>query len=838
LWKGIIKTAGGKAVKDFLWKNSPPESFHWDGKDNQKQLVPDGVYFYYIESVDRAGNKTEAELSNIILSTESTPISLSVDASYFAPGIPGSREEVTFIPDIPVKTGIVEWTFQISDQNGRAVKTLKGESKIPEMFTYKGELNGSYIPEGSYTGHIEVEYRNGNNPSAQSPAVTADKSAPSASVKSSLKIFSPNGDGNKDEVVIYQETSKEDVWYGEITDDSGKSIRKFKWVNNADASFKWEGYTDEGLLAPDGKYSYRLYTEDKAGNRGGSESVGFSLDTEETPVILTTNFNAFSPNGNGTRDELTLNPVLNVTEGVKTYKVSIFDSNNRVVKTIDGQGSIRKSFSWDGFSNEGKKVPDGKYYAELEVEYMKGDISVASTREIILDTVYPEINIGTEYKLFSPDNDGRKDLLTINQSSSREKLFTGKIINEDGDTVRQFSWNDKLQNLEWDGRDENGNISGNGVYSYVVSSEDDAGNSTEKTIPGIEIDNRRTTVFVTAESTGFAPNGNGKNDEIVFSTLTTLKEGVKDWAFNILLDGTNTAKSFTGTTLPEKIIWDGRSDSGKVIEGTYKAEYIVNYNKGNRPAAVTNSFILDVSAPDIEMSVSPKPFSPDNDGYDDELTISISVDDQSKIDSWSLDIRDRGKNPVKSYGGSGTPTEKIIWDGVGDDGDLVIAAEDYAYRLRVTDELGNVSEELGIIPIDVLVVKEGDKLKIRIANITFAPDSAELRKDDPEIREKNEYVLGRLSEILKKYESYNIMIEGHAVSVFWANPQKARVEEVEELEPLSKARAETVKNYLEQLGISGSRMKTAGIGGKNPIVPHGDLDNRWKNRRVEFILLK
>jgi flagellar motor protein MotB len=31
-------------------------------------------------------------------------------------------------------------------------------------------------------------------------------------------------------------------------------------------------------------------------------------------------------------------------------------------------------------------------------------------------------------------------------------------------------------------------------------------------------------------------------------------------------------------------------------------------------------------------------------------------------------------------------------------------------------------------------------------------------------------------------------------------------------------------------------MNVAGYGGTRPVVPHGDLQNRWKNRRVEFIL--
>jgi flagellar motor protein MotB len=33
-------------------------------------------------------------------------------------------------------------------------------------------------------------------------------------------------------------------------------------------------------------------------------------------------------------------------------------------------------------------------------------------------------------------------------------------------------------------------------------------------------------------------------------------------------------------------------------------------------------------------------------------------------------------------------------------------------------------------------------------------------------------------------------------------------------------------------------MSVAGLGGSQPVVPHGDMVNRWKNRRVEFILIR
>ena len=836
-WNAVIKSADGKIYKRYKWTNSSPESFVWDGKDDRKLLVPDGVYFYYIDTTDRAGNSIETELANIIINTQSTPISLAVDASYFAPGVSGARNKVNFIPDVPVKTGISSWSLRIVDEKGSTVKTYN-TGKIPAAFEYDGSQGGNFINEGTYKGILNISYVNGNNPSAESPVIEADKTAPSASAKVSLRVFSPNGDGNKDTVSIYQETSVEDVWYAEITDAAGKAVRNYKWVINAEASFNWDGYTEAGKLAADGEYFYRLYTADRAGNSGESQKVSFTLDTEETPVILTAHPEAFSPNGDKKNETMTITPVLNVTAGIQSYKLIIADNAGTIVKTIKSEGRIKNEFIWDGFSDSGRKAPDGIYRAALEVVYEKGDISNAVTRDFILDTVYPEITISTAYTLFSPDDDGNKDAITISQVTSNEKLITGVIKNEKGSTIREFFWENNAADLVWDGTDSNGNKAEDGTYVYSIRIEDKAGNSTEKVIDRIVIDKRQASVFVTAGAKGFTPNGDGSNDKMEFSTIATLKEGVENWQLNIKQNGAAVIKTFSGTILPEKIIWDGKDDRGRVIEGNFKAEYAVNYLKGNRPSSITKDFTIDISPPEASVSALPVPFSPDNDGVDDELKIEISVKDQSHIKSWSFDIVDREGNAFTSFSGVGSPSDKIIWDGLSSSGELVIAAEDYPYRLTVTDEYDNKTQTYGIIPVDVLVVKDGDKLKIRIANITFAPDSAQLRKDDPAIKEKNEYVLGRLSEILKKYESYKILIEGHAVSVFWADPVKASKEQAEELLPLSKARAETVKNYLVQLGISANRMSTEGIGGKVPIVPHGDLDNRWKNRRVEFILIK
>ena len=154
------------------------------------------------------------------------------------------------------------------------------------------------------------------------------------------------------------------------------------------------------------------------------------------------------------------------------------------------------------------------------------------------------------------------------------------------------------------------------------------------------------------------------------------------------------------------------------------------------------------------------------------------------------------------------------------------------------DSLGNSVVKQDNIPVDILVFRDGENFKIRISSIQFAPDSPDFREFDEEKAAKNMKTLTRLAEILKKYATYQIRMEGHAVSVYWNNAERAKREETEELKPMSKARAEAVKETLVELGITRSRMTTVGMGGTQPVVPHSDLDNRWKSRRVEFILVK
>jgi outer membrane protein OmpA-like peptidoglycan-associated protein len=200
-----------------------------------------------------------------------------------------------------------------------------------------------------------------------------------------------------------------------------------------------------------------------------------------------------------------------------------------------------------------------------------------------------------------------------------------------------------------------------------------------------------------------------------------------------------------------------------------------------------------------------------------------------------VDIRE----PVAPYvlfahfEGEGDPPEQIAWDGTNDTGELVQSASEYLVTFTVSDVKGNSSTLEGVIETDILVIRDGDRFKAQVPSIMFAADKGTFEGLSEEDLAHNEGILRRVAEVLNKFGGYRVLVEGHGNAV-----RRTAQEEERELKPLSEARARTVVEELVRYGVVRGRLSAAGLGGTRPVVPYEDRDGWWKNRRVEFILLK
>lgn len=245
------------------------------------------------------------------------------------------------------------------------------------------------------------------------------------------------------------------------------------------------------------------------------------------------------------------------------------------------------------------------------------------------------------------------------------------------------------------------------------------------------------------------------------------------------------------------------------------------------------------SEPTASVTASSGLFSPDGDGKNDSITFTVVVASAAADgSSWRLDVADQDGKAVKAFSSTQYPNGVIAWNGICDSGDPVESAMDYTARLTATDGNGVKATATATFSTDILVSLDGGRSRIMVPSMTFKPYTADFTNVTASERSVNGKTLDTIARILKKRDGQKILIEGYAVSEYWNDEARANRENREELIPLSKARAEAVKNALVSRGAAVASIETIGLGAAKSVVPNSDSKNRWKNRRVEFFLKK
>ena len=869
-WVGKFRSADGTVVRTVKWVNAEPAEFQWKGTDDQDAQVFDGVYSYEISATDRAGNTSlPASITNIIYSAEKPATNLYVKGSrYFSPNTDSKTSNVALDLTIPVpeeKSGnkLVEWAVTVKDKAGKAVRTYNQTNSgdiPPSSIIFDGkDDSGKQLKDGEYQAVVTAKYLNGYEPDPiSSPVLVLDTDKPAAQIVASEKVF---GAGAKDSVKfsimpVPSSGSTVPSWKGEIQSSDGKVVNSYDFGEYPPEEVVWNGISSDGTIAEKGQYRFVLSGTDLAGNTGVSQTTELvTFDTTEAQLLLAVSDTAFSPNGNKVKDTITFTPVT-ATKDVVSYDFTIKNKAGKVVYTVKESKKLPVNFVWDGKDDSKILCSDGMYFAQLSVLAANGSTASASTQNFELDTLAPNLTAETPWSFFAPSGNGaQKNIPVTIKECSAEKLWVAEVRDAKDKAVKKFSWNGSKESFAWDGTDESGNLAANGKYNIVIFSTDDAGNSFSTELKGITLDNRETKAYITAEYEGISPNNDGYLDTQKFEIRTSVADNIKSWNFDVRKeDGTSVyaLSEKDSANLPAEINWNGAGKDGLACEGTFTGTLEVVYNNGNKVSAVSSPFICTATAPKLTVKTAPEYFSPDNDGVDDDLYIKLAGSTKAKIKNWSFVIKDpKGKDFWKTSGKSQI-TERIIWDGlsnlqkdVNGNAERVQSAMDYPYEFTVTDNLGMTSTVKGVIPVDVLVIRDGNLLKMAVPSIIFESDAANFQtanaKLDADKVSNNIKVLNRIADILKKFKDYKVTIVGHANKIT-DNPEEETVDNLAQWGrasmPLSKERADAIKVYLTKRGVNATALSTEGMGGTKPVVNPKDKDNNWKNRRVEFILQK
>jgi len=598
---------------------------------------------------------------------------------------------------------------------------------------------------------------------------------------------------------------------------------------------------------------------------------------------------------------------------------------------------VPDEIAWNGRDQSGNFVTDGTYLVSLSVTDTMGQSTESEPVGVIVDNTPPSAHVDSEYRVFSPGGTDARNVMPIRQEGTDADRWSGDIVNDEGEIVRGWDWNDSLpERIEWDGRDNDGTLVSDGDYVYILNGQDAAGNVTVARQDNIRVSTDVRDVSVSAARRHFSPNEDGVRESVEFQIELAGDAEIREWEFRVLDSGEQTVEQWAGdsdvpatfefsgrsdrTTLPEgeyrgrltitqrngeiqedtsrpvtldvtapeisaetgaaatdqsvtlmqrsdgastwrgrivpadeadsilsvewseelpqEFTWNGQTDSGEsAATGRYRYILSATDRAGNRSMVETDSVLLDRDAPSVAVEIEPQPFFPGSEGQETELRLAVNTSDRTEIAEWRVTIYDPQGSQFSQFGAEGTPPEPITWDGRDKNGELPESARDYTAAVTVTDAVGNEATTERTVPVGILVERDqGGDLRFSITGIRFASFEADYENlSDRDVVEQNRETLDEIAELLKRYPEQQVVIEGHAVHIYYREEAMEREQE-EVLLPLSEERAQVILDALVERGVEEDRLSAVGRGGSEPIVPHSDMQNRWKNRRVEFEL--
>ena len=699
------------------------------------------------------------------------------------------------------------------------------------------------------------------------------KDAPVILESDGPQYVSPNHDGIKDTAVLgftvkikLRSLAGYIPKYGiQVIDKDGNVVNEIEGKEQRDISgieaigrdyeffemrreIMWDLRGTDGELVPDGEYVVRVWVEDANRNRSELDIEKFIVDTVAPTVELAFKDGAdslwFSPKGQRKTAEILVN---GAEEAL--WVLQIVDEEDEPVVTKRLSDSALEEFVWDGCDDNGNFVADGNYAFKVMGEDYAGNKSEpALLAGIRVDNRPTAVTASAEFDGFSPNGDGKRDTLDVKLDY---KLSTDFV---------SWSWRiEKTENPESTDAEtavgegpqptmKSGDVVEMDEEPVAVSEEAAADNNSDETAVDAPVavsggaEAEPLTDIEEAEEAVEEPTA-AESEEIVALEEETAEEAsvaVEEEA----IAGTETeavsVEEFNAPAdlevLPLVITLNGKDENGNVLEdGWYRFVFSVEYKNGNKEEAFL-PFLIDTVAPTVELKSVANPFvKVEPNSAKGEYFITLDAKDEGTLEGWDMEILDDKDSVLKMFAGEGDPSRLITWNG--EVADVNEETGVYYIDFTVIDKGGNETIIRRPVVLDILLIERDGKYYLMVPNIIFGAYQFELDSYGEEQYQKNLESIDRVIDIYKRYPTYNLVLEGHALNIY--DPQTQAAENLEEekiLEPLTVNRAGEVQDALIERGFDFEKVIVHTFGGKNPIFSISDENENWKNRRVEFVM--
>ncbi|MFN3660653.1 MAG: FlgD immunoglobulin-like domain containing protein, partial [Brevinematales bacterium] len=389
------------------------------------------------------------------------PVVQTNQTIFFSPNVDGVKDEAVIPLSISDNGKLSWWEVEIVDRNDKVVRTFQSkqsfESKalsweqvferlitpdkgleVPPSLMWDGrDSEGRLLPDGVYRYRIRARDLNQNETLSSWQFIVLDTAKRGVGVAISSSIFSPNGDGRQDALVI-QITNLKTLsgdWLTMTVFDTKKSVVfQSVWTNDKELpdTLVWDGKSGE-TFALEGAYEVEVSVESAAGN-ASRFSFPVRLVRTMEQVSLVASKSAFSARKG---DVLLFTFQVSSQELLTNWRFTIEDEKGKIVREQTGKPPLPSSLAWEGKNQQGAKVSDGLYTARLQLFYESGNQPVSDPVSVVLDNTPPEILVRLPYTIFSPLPDSRQRTLPIYLASKADShdMITLTIMDEGGRIV-------------------------------------------------------------------------------------------------------------------------------------------------------------------------------------------------------------------------------------------------------------------------------------------------------------------------------------------------------------------------------------------------------------------
>ncbi len=317
--------------------------------------------------------------------------------------------------------------------------------------------------------------------------------------------------------------------------------------------------------------------------------------------------------------------------------------------------------------------PGGKLYAQLP-----------NIRKVVARTGQPKIyGFVVEDPAISPNGDKVQDSATIGFTVSQTATWSLEIRDDAGVAVRHFTGDGTAVETTWDGRDDEGKLLPDGVYSLqadAISADGEARSATAT----LRLDTaapRITSAAITPDP--FSPNGDGQDDVATFA----FRPGEAGTArVSVIAADGSVLRRVTGwvpvTTAVQKAGWDGRISSASGLKPAPEGQATLllelrdvagNTTSARSPVTLDRTLVLT--------PVSAKALSPNGDRVKDKVVVPFEL--THAADMTATVISSGSTVRTIRLGKLAEGPRTVTWDGrLGGGG----TATSGAYILRLTSD--------------------------------------------------------------------------------------------------------------------------------------------------------